>query len=36
MPLHAQSVADFHAAIMAALSDVGIERSRACRVLTVC
>jgi Family of unknown function (DUF5996) len=25
MPLHAQSVADFHAAIMAALSDVGIE-----------
>jgi hypothetical protein len=25
MPLHAKSVADFHAAIMAALSDVGIE-----------
>jgi Family of unknown function (DUF5996) len=25
MPLHAQSVADFYAAIMAALSDVGIE-----------
>ena len=25
MPLHAQSVADFHAAVMAALSDVGIE-----------
>src|ERR1700730_14065667 len=25
MPLHAQPVADFHAAVMAALSDVGIE-----------